>query len=868
MITDLETSTPLMKQYAEIAKQHPETLLLFQVGDFYELFFDDAKAAAAFLGIALTKRGKINGEPIPLCGVPVHALDYYLTKLVRGGFKVAICDQLEEAKPGTVVRRGVTQVITPGTIIDAKMLDEKSANYLFSFFPTADRWGLLFGELLTAQLFATTLPISSEKVLESELVRFFPDEVLLPNTKYARDIQPLFKRLGYFTTIEHLDLNSAQEMQSIDQWVKAQFPADATTLIANNEALRLALYHFYAYMRKNQEGSLAQFRHLNYYQPDDFLLLDAATQKNLELVRSPDGTTKNTLLSLMDMAVTSMGSRMVKKWLLRPLVKQEAIVQRQEVVGAMMQDIGCMQQLEQLLREIGDIERVVGRIALRRAPLNDYLMLSRSFAYIPLIKELLTGHSNLVLMRVILSHMPDFSALKQLLDAALNTDSTKQWIIKSGFDQHLDYVRSLIEDSTSKIIALEMKEQQETGISSLKIRFTQAFGYYIEVTKANLDAVPTHYLRQQTLVGRERFITPELQKLQNDITQAQSQIAVVEKEVFERIQNEVAQHVNALRKLAQAFAHLDALFGFAKCAYQHGYVRPTFNTQRDIIIVDGRHPVVEQSLGALFIPNSTHLTDSQSLWIITGPNMGGKSTYLRQTALICVMAQCGSFVPAQRADVALLDRIFTRIGASDNVADGKSTFLVEMEETAAICTQATPKSLVILDEVGRGTSTFDGLAIAQAVVEYIYSTVQARCLFATHYHELTELEQQLPGIVSYHAASKKQADGILLLHKIVHGVADGSFGLEVARLAELPPVLVKRAQEILTLLTSAEQSRVQHQLFKPAQRETVELEQMVQRLQMQVQKHEQFTALLKTIDFDAMSPKKAFDLLWELKELV
>jgi len=869
---DLETSTPLMKQYAEIKKQHPDTLLLFQVGDFYELFFDDAKTAAAFLGIALTKRGKNNGEPIPLCGVPVHALDYYLTKLVRGGFKVAICDQLEEARPGTVVRRGVTQVITPGTLVDAKMLDEKSANYLFSFFPTADRWGLLFGELLTAQLFATVLPASSEKILESELVRFFPDEVLLPNTKLAKDIQPFFKRLGYFTTIEHLELGNSQEIAPIEQWMRGQFPADSQQLVAQHESLRLALYHFYAYMRKNQEGSLAHFKQLYYYQPDDFLILDAATQKNLELVRAPDGSSKNTLFGLMDMAVTAMGSRMVKKWLLRPLIKQEAIVQRQEVVCQLMSDIAGMQQLQSILAEIGDIERVVGRIALRRAPLNDYLMLARSLGYIPVLKELLAAHSSLMLMRVMLGHMADFSALKQLLDGALNTDTTKQWLIKPGFDQQLDHIRSLVEDSTGKIIALEQKEQQETGINSLKIRYTQAFGYYIEVTKANLELVPAHFIRQQTLVGRERFITPALQKLQHDIVTAQSQIAILEKEVFERIQSEVAKHASALRKLAQALAHLDALFGFAKLAYQQGYIRPTFNTQRDIIIVDGRHPVVEQSLGALFIPNSTHLTDNQTLWIITGPNMGGKSTYLRQTALISVMAQCGSLVPAQRADLALLDRIFTRIGASDNVADGKSTFLVEMEETAAICSQATERSLVILDEVGRGTSTFDGLAIAQAVIEYIYTNVKARCLFATHYHELTALQSQFPGIVSYHAASKKQGDGILLLHKIVQGVADGSFGIEVAKLAELPPVVVKRAQEILMTLTTAEQSTVQaHQtVFQPAQRsdEHTNLKTLVAQLQFQLQRHEVLAAALKNIDFESMSPKKAFDLLWELKDLV
>lgn len=854
--------TPLMQQYFDIKQEYPDTLLFFQVGDFYELFFEDAQKAAAYLGIALTARGKNKGEPIPLCGVPLHAKDHYLTKLIKGGFKVAICDQLEQPKPGTVVKRGVTQVLTPGTLTDEKLLDEKSASYLFSFYPGEHEWALIFGELLTAQLWATIIPANSDRILEAELSRFFPDEVLVPNVKNAKPFGSLFKKLGYFTSI--VDTTADQEQSG---WVK-NFSESTQKNLHEHSALKLALYYFYAYLKKTQNGSLDQFNNLTMYKPDDFLYLDAATQRNLELIRNnQDGGRAHTLLSILDGATTPMGSRMVKKWVQRPLLRQQAIEQRQDAIACFIKDVSFSQIMQQLLAPIGDLERVVGRIALGRAQKYDYVALKFALRIVNDIKRELAHKLDIVLLKVVYKHLDNFDVLYEYLHLAIHDEPGDQ-IIKKGFDKQLDYMRELVQNASQKILALEQQEQNDTGISSLKVRYNQVHGYYIEITHANKDLVPAHYIRQQTLVGKERFMIPALQQLQHEILNARSQIELREQEVFLQVKNQVHNSLNQLRKLAHALAHLDALHGLAKVAYNFGYVRPQFHESQDILIVDGRHPVIEQNNDVGFIPNSTQLTQEESLWIITGPNMGGKSTYLRQVALICIMAQCGSFVPAQGANLALLDRIFTRIGAGDNLAAGKSTFLVEMEETASICTQATKNSLVILDEVGRGTSTFDGLAIAQAVVEYLYQRVGARCLFATHYHELTKLSQ-FPGIVSYYASSKKTDSGILFLYKMIKGVADGSFGVEVAKLADLPYEVIERSKQLLQEFTAANHVSIpaKDELLAAEYEKVLKDNRRLREELALIGKSQRMLQELKSMNFEDMSPRKAFDFLWSLKDL-
>ena len=876
MKSQKDTHTPLMKQYHDIKAEFPDTLLLFQVGEFYELFCDDARRAAAFLGIALTARGKNKQEPIPLCGVPVHARDHYVNKLVKGGFKVAICDQLEAPRPGTVVRRGVTQVLTPGTLTDTKLLDEKSASYLFSFFPAADQWGLLFGELLTAQLFATVIPASSEKTLETELIRFFPDEILMPANKEAKQFQTYFKRQGYFTTLLADDSQEETKKKEVNDWLHAQFRTAVINAVKKQEALYWALYYFYAYVRRNQQHALSQFHAMHLYKSDDFLLLDSATQRNLELVGNMrDGGRNNTIFAVMDGAQTAMGSRMIKKWILRPLIKKEAIIKRQDVVAFLMDNIVCAQELKNLLRQIGDIERIIGRIGLKRASVHDYQSLAASLAVIPLIRELLQDKKSIICLFAIMhAHIADFSLLTTLLENAINNDTSKEWIIKPRFDERLDNLRELVHNSNKKIIELERKEQKKTGIQSLKIRYNQIQGYFIEVTKANRHLVPDYYQRQQTLVGKERFVTTDLRQLQYEIERAKQEINAVEQSVFEMVKERVFSAIIPLRKCAHALANLDALLGLSGVAYNNSYVRPELNNNRVIIIENGRHPVVEAVLEHNFITNNTTLDSEQSLWIITGPNMGGKSTYLRQVALICIMAQVGSFVPAQKAQIAILDRLFTRIGAGDNLAEGKSTFLVEMEETATICTQATKNSLIILDEVGRGTSTFDGLAIAHAVVEYLYTVVQARCLFATHYHELTQLQQEFPGIASYYAASKKTEQGIVFLYKIIKGVADGSFGIEVAKLAQLPSVIIKRSHELVNNLAVISHNRIDQpdkeaslqQAYVELTHENKQMHATINRLQQQAEAKEVIITALQAVDYDNLSPKQAFDLLWRLKE--
>lgn len=867
--------TPLMTQYFAIREQYPDMLLLFQVGDFYELFFEDAQNASAFLGITLTKRGHMNGDPIPLCGVPMHALQHYLIKLVRGGFKVAICDQLEEATPGKVVERGVTQVLTPGTLTDTQLLDAKSASYLCSFFPTQDGWGLLFGELMTAQLFGTVIPADNHKKLEAEIARFMPDEIILPHTASGKVFLAYFKKLGYFTSLEH-NQEQPEAIEQADAWIAQQLHAKTQAALAERISLKSAVHSFYSYLKKNNNQALGQFNAITCYDAEDFLVLDAATQRNLELVvNNHDGSKKGTLFSVLDKAVTAMGSRMIKKWITRPLVKLEHIVQRQRVVRLLLQQSALVEQLAGCMKEIGDIERVIGRIALRRSQLVDFLALKNALEVIPQITQLLQQHKSDMLLDVIMSYIIDFAALHQLLKASLNDDAEKEWLIKPKFDQQLDHMRELVEHSNDKLLEMEAREQQATGISSLKIRYNNISGYYIEITKANMHAVPAHYVRQQSLVGKERFMTPELQALQTEINEAQAHIGKLEKAIFERVKGEVEAKIYPLRKVAHALAHLDALLAFACAARDYDFVQPGFNEHRTISITGGRHPVVQAASHKPFIPNDTLLDDAQSLWIITGPNMGGKSTYLRQVAHICVMAQIGSFVPAEQASLSLLDRIFTRIGSGDHLIEGKSTFLVEMEETATICTQATDRSLVILDEVGRGTSTFDGLAIAQSVIEYIYKKVQARCIFATHYHELTQLESVFPGIASYHAASKKTASGIVFLYQIKRGVADGSFGIQVAKLAELPDEVIERSQELLELLKikeaqlAAHIGGAEHQVvdaYVRLKQEFDGLQRAYGQLQEQNKDVAAYARMMQQINFDDLSPKKAFDLLWELRQ--
>lgn len=861
--------TPLIHQYRTIRKQHPDSLLLFQVGDFYELFFEDAQRASAFLGLALTKRGKSNGEDIPLCGIPVHALKHYLAKLVKGGFKVALCDQLSEPKPGTIVERGVTQVFSPGTLIDDSMLDQKSASYLLSLFPGEERWGLLFGELLSAQLFATTFPAGSLSYLENELARFIPDEVILPTSSRNSSIDSYLKNHGFWVSWSHLELPgedvTCKEISSA-QFIQ-NFNSKSRELLANDREICQSATLLYSYLQRTQPQSVTQFGSIQFYTPDDYVYLDATTLKTLELVKNcSDGSTKNTLFAVVDHAQTAMGSRTLKKWLNRPLVQKEAILQRQSVVSFFRNNSLIMQQCKEILSSIADLERIVGRIALRKASVNDYLLLKNSLKVINGLRDCLNKAQNSEFARFLGSNLFDFSSLVKLLENSLVESLGGSHTIKRNFDPELDRLRDLVENTQQKLLALEVQEIKKTGIESLKIRFNKVMGYAIEITKANFDKIPDYYIRQQTLSNRERFVTRELLELEREITQAHNQITPYENSVFESVKREVETNLSYLRKTAYATAVCDALYAFAHAAYEYNYVAPTFHEGHDIIIQEGRHAVVEQALEGAFIANDTKLTDEQSLYIITGPNMGGKSTYLRQVAHISILAQCGSFVPAKSASLPIIDKLFTRIGSGDNLADGKSTFLVEMEETARICRHATASSLVILDEVGRGTSTYDGLAIAQAVVEYLHTIIKVRCLFATHYHELTALNAHYPAIVPYYMESRKNSQGIIFLHKLVCGSAEQSFGIEVAQLAALPQPIITRAKQLVKEYGVSE-SLPSHALTLH-QKEFLFINSELEQLKTALHTSQAVIDKLKEVDLDIVSPKDALTILWNLKSKI
>lgn len=867
-----EKITPLMQQYFEIREQHKDTLLFFQVGDFYELFFEDAKVASSYLAIALTKRGKNQGKDVPLCGIPVHALDHYLKKLIAGGFKVAICDQLTKPQPGTVVKRGVTRVLTPGTLTDSTMLDEKSASYLLSFYPEQTHWGLVFTELLTAQLFATQVHAHDLRTFEAELTRFSPDEIVLPEHDSHKTLATYLKKQGYCTSFTNGEDVVGQPISKA--WLETQFNNQTRQTLDEHQPMSMALDLLYRYLKKNQEQSLSHFKSVQFYQPEDYLILDPATQKNLEIIKNNhDGSRKNTLLSIVDHAKTAMGSRTLKKWLLRPLIQKNAIISRQEVVGTLCSQVDTSQKLENLLRQIADLERIIGRIALKRALLQDYLALKQSLLLMPDIKALLQDDFKAALAQTIYEKIGNFSTIINLLEASLNDDPMHKHVIKKGFDHHLDHLRNLVDNGQQEILKLEQKERARTTINSLKISYNRVSGYYIEVTNPNLHLVPDDFIEQQKLVNRKRFVTQELKDLERNIFKAQNEIEEVEANVFAKIKEEVEAYLTPLRSLAQAIAYLDGLFGLATVAYNNNYVAPQFSDKQDVNISEGRHPVIETKSSTPFVGNDTVLNDDQSLLIITGPNMGGKSTYLRQIALISVLAQCGSFVPAQSAQLPLFDRIFTRIGSADNLAEGKSTFLVEMEETATICTQATNRSLIILDEVGRGTSTHDGIALAQAIIEYLVQHINARTLFATHYHELTELEERFASIKNYNMLCKRINNQLHFVHKIAPGTSKRSFGLDVATLAQLPESIVSRAKNLLQEMEAKAHGTITPAQLSPSQQtigagDTTQqismLQEKIVSLKKQLSEQQDMLDILQTIDMNQLSPKQAFDMLWEL----
>src|SRR5215831_14012171 len=784
----MQNPTPMLKQYEDIKRQYPGTLLFFRLGDFYEMFFDDASIGARELEITLTARHRERGAPVPMCGVPYHAASGYIAKLVRKGFRVAICEQTEDPKKTSkLVRREVVRVITPGTAIDPQLLDARDNNYLASIMGSGQGMGVAFLDVSTGEFLAAEFKGDRawEQILD-QLDCFAPPEIIFP-----KSLEPLFKAKAPndSTGVNPAEVNGDRPMTSrfsrecalsaLDDW---KFTVDNST-----ELLR------------NQFGVAA----LDGFGLDGRDLATAAAGEAL------DGSRQRTLLGVLDETKTGMGSRLLKQWLLRPSMKIGELNARLNAVDELKGATIMRDRLRAELKKVSDLERLIGRINLGRAVPRDMVALKSTGDLIPRIKELLADASASML-EVLGENMDDLAELRQLIGRALVDEppatAADGGYIRAGYNSELDELRGLSSSGKSVIAGIETRERQRTGIASLKVKFNNVFGYFIEVSKANIKGVPDDYERRQTLTNAERYTTPELKEYEAKVLGAEERIVNLELELFAEIRQLISLQTRRVQNVAAALASVDVLQGLAEAASKRNYCRPALTEDDEIYIRAGRHPVVE-TLGERFIPNDLYLNNSTDrLLIVTGPNMGGKSVYLRQAGLITIMAQMGSFVPASEAKVAVVDRIFTRVGASDSLAKGRSTFMVEMTETANILNTATPRSLVLMDEVGRGTSTFDGLSLAWAIAEYLHDEPQhaPKTLFATHYHEMTDLAKLLPGIKNYQMAVKETDGTIVFLRRVVEGSASKSYGIEVARLAGLPRSIIGRAREILSNLEANE----------------------------------------------------------------
>src|SRR5215813_9022798 len=826
----MQSPTPMLRQYEDIKRQHPGTLLFFRLGDFYELFFDDAVIGSKELEITLTARHRERGAPVPMCGVPYHAAASYIAKLVRKGYRVAICEQTEDPKKTTkLVRREVVRVITPGTAIDPQLLDARDNNYLASVMGTGQGMGIAFLDVSTGEFLAAEFKGERawQQILE-QIDCFAPPEIIFPQS-----LEPLFKPKGLPNTggVLAAEANGDKPWSSIlgrectlgplEDWkfavetaaelLKIHFGVAALDGFGldGRDLATAAAGAALSYARETQKGSVDHISGISYFEPSDFLTVDATTIRNLELVEALDGSRQRTLLSVMDETMTGMGSRLLKQWVLRPSMKLGELNARLDAVQEQKNALILRDRLRSELKRIVDLERLMARISLGRASARDLIALKNSADAIPIIKEMLADATS-SLLEVLAENLDELQDLRDLIGKAISDDPpptlTEGGYIRTGYNAELDELRGLSASSKSLIAAIESRERARTGISSLKVKFNNVFGYFIEVSKSNLKSVPSDYERRQTLTNAERYSTPELKEYEAKVLGAEERIAEIEQVLFADIRQKVSVETRRVQAVAHALVLLDAILSLAEVAARRNYSRPLLTEDDEIYIRTGRHPVIEAT-GERFIPNDVFINNSTDrLLIITGPNMGGKSVYLRQTALIAILAQIGSFVPAEEARVAILDRVFTRVGASDSLARGRSTFMVEMTETANILNTATPRSLILLDEVGRGTSTFDGLSLAWAIAEYLHDNPQhsAKTLFATHYHEMTDLSKILPGVRNYQMAVKEGGGTIVFLRRVVEGTASKSYGIEVARLAGLPRPVTERAREILSNLEANE----------------------------------------------------------------
>ncbi len=858
--------TPMQRQYQEIKERNQDCILFFRLGDFYEMFNEDAKVAARELDLTLTSRdrSKPKEEQTPMCGVPYHSVDAYIARLVQKGYKVAICEQMEDpATAKGLVEREITRIVTPGTVTESCMLDESRNNYIGCIYSEGGKFGLSFCDVSTGVFFVTQCTDAQSVV--SELGRFAPSEVI----RYGAQVNDpqiedaLFRRLSCCVNEGKPE---AFRLETAEETLEHHFGATLTDLgLAGMPAAVISAGSLLNTLLFIQKNDLAHIRQLQYYTTGRFMELDMDARRNLELTETMRSKEKKgTLLWVLDKTHTAMGGRMLRSWLEKPLLDAAEITRRHAAVADLVDNVIIRGELEAALREVTDLERVMTRIVTGTVNCRDLLGLARGFRALPQVKQQL-ALTEAPLLRKLEQSIDALTDCADLIENTITDDPPltvrEGGIIRPGANEDADRLRDIMNGGSGTIAAIESAEREKTGIRTLKVGFNRVFGYYIEVSKSFMDQVPEHYVRKQTLANCERYITQELKELETQVLTAKDRLTALEYQIFTQLREHLAKQAARVQMTAAAVAAADALCSLAAVAVQRGYCRPEITLGREISITDGRHPVVEAMLkDALFVPNDTHLgAEDNQVSIITGPNMAGKSTYMRQVALIVLMAQMGSFVPARSATIGIVDRVFTRIGASDDLASGQSTFMVEMAEVASILKNATSRSLLILDEIGRGTSTYDGMSIARAVLEYAANPKRlgAKTLFATHYHELSTMEDKLPNVKNYNIAVKKRGDQMIFLRKIIPGATDDSYGIEVAKLAGIPNVVIARAREILAELEANGSV--------PAPAAPKEPEDQLSMLDLTGQR---IIAALTEITVETLTPIEAMNELYKLKKLL
>ena len=871
--------TPMMKQYMQTKEEYKDCILFYRLGDFYEMFFDDALTASKELEITLTGKNCGLEERAPMCGIPYHAVDSYLNRLVSKGYKVAICEQVEDPKTAKgIVKREVIRVVTPGTNLDTQGLDETKNNYIMCIVYMADRYGLSIADVTTGEYLVTEL--DSQTKLLDELYKFMPSEIVCNEAFYmsGMDLDDLKNRLHMaIYSLEAWYFDDALCRETLQEHFKVASLEGIG--LSDCECGMIASGALLKYLEETQKNSLSHMSRLTRYATGNYMVLDSATRRNLELVETlREKQKRGSLLWVLDKTKTAMGARTLRKYVEQPLIDKESIVKRLDAVAELKDNAICREEIREYLNPVYDLERLVGKITYQSANPRDLIAFQSSLSMLPSVKYILKDMES-DLLREIYEELDPLEELCDLVGRAIQEEPPlamkEGGIIKDGYNDEVDRLRKAKSEGKNWLADLETREREKTGIKNLRIRYNKVFGYYLEVTNSFKELVPEYYTRKQTLANAERYIIPELKELEDTILGAEDKLCALEYELYCEVRNTIAAELTRIQRTAKAVAKLDVIASLALVAERNNYVRPKINEKGVIDIRDGRHPVVEKMIpNDMFIANDTYLDDKkQRISIITGPNMAGKSTYMRQAALIVLMAQLGSFVPASSANIGLVDRIFTRVGASDDLASGQSTFMVEMNEVANILRNATNKSLLILDEIGRGTSTFDGLSIAWAVVEYISNSklLGAKTLFATHYHELTELEGKISNVNNYCIAVKEKGDDIVFLRKIVKGGADKSYGIQVAKLAGVPDPVINRAKEIVEELVTADITgkvkdiAVQGSETKKKPQKKLDEVDLTQFSLFDTVKDDDVLNELKELDISHMTPMDAMNKLYQLQ---